>query len=404
MHTFIVIADDFTGANDTGVQICKRGLAVDVVVCPKTIADNEDSIVIDTESRVIPANEAYARITETVQQVLDAGGCQYLYKKVDSTLRGHLQEEIKAVVQAYMPDTIIFAPAYAAQGRTVEQGRLCVYGTPLLDTEIAKDPRNPLIEDNITAILKEVLSQPIIHYDRNDIASGTIVISDGAYTFDSTTQQELQEIAAKSLQSKKKILWIGSAGLAAGLLAVTCPVKPSMAVVGSISHKTMEQIAYCQAHGDTIIKIDMEKVYETKDIRENIAAAVAALQRGEDVILTAATCRDEYDAFVAYGKKKNLTTDFLADFAKRMLSTAVPSILAQTVVAGLFLTGGDTAIAVIDILKAQGARIQQELLPGFVQSRLRGGPWQNLPVVTKAGAFGTPADIYTCMEKIKGIV
>lgn len=27
MHEFVVIADDFTGANDTGVQICKIGRA-----------------------------------------------------------------------------------------------------------------------------------------------------------------------------------------------------------------------------------------------------------------------------------------------------------------------------------------------------------------------------------------
>ena len=139
MHEFVVIADDFTGANDTGVQICKKGIPVQVVLDAAQVAGNADSLVVDTESRVVSPQEAYDKVFGAVQAVMAAGGCRYLYKKVDSTLRGHIREEVRAAIDAYEPETILFAPSYPAQGRWVQGKRLYVQGTALLDTEIAKD-------------------------------------------------------------------------------------------------------------------------------------------------------------------------------------------------------------------------------------------------------------------------
>lgn len=97
MHHFVIIADDFTGANDTGVQLCKRGIPADVILDIDQIEDNENSLAIDSESRVVSGEDAYNRIYEAVSCVEQRGGCQFLYKKVDSTLRGHLQEEIRHI-------------------------------------------------------------------------------------------------------------------------------------------------------------------------------------------------------------------------------------------------------------------------------------------------------------------
>ena len=78
----------------------------------------------------------------------------------------------------------------------------------------------------------------------------------------------------------------------------------------------------------------------------------------------------------------------------------VPLILQEAAVSGLFLTGGDTAIAVIQQLGASGSHIEREIVPGFVQGRLLGGRQEGLPIVTKAGAFGTEEDIYQCIRSL----
>mgnify|MGYP000281974202 CR=1 FL=1 len=143
------------------------------------------------------------------------GGCRFC-TKVDSTLRGHLQEEIRAAIDCYGPELIIFAPAYPEMGRTVEQGRLCVQGTPLLDTEIARDPRNPLEEDNVQQILSACLTEPVQHYDSHDLAEGALDLTGRAYSFDTKESSQLEHIAMAAMKTGKKILWIGSAGLAQG--------------------------------------------------------------------------------------------------------------------------------------------------------------------------------------------
>ena len=83
------------------------------------------------------------------------------------------------------------------------------------------------------------------------------------------------------------------------------------------------------------------------------------------MVLTGAACRQDYEDFAAYGREKGISTDELAEFTKQTLSRMVPAILQETAVSGLFLTGGDTAIAVILQLGASGSHRQ----PGRIAYR-----------------------------------
>ena len=57
MNRCFIVADDFTGANDTGVQLTRRGFRTKVVLDPAGVADDGLSYVLDTESRNIPGAE-----------------------------------------------------------------------------------------------------------------------------------------------------------------------------------------------------------------------------------------------------------------------------------------------------------------------------------------------------------
>jgi uncharacterized protein YgbK (DUF1537 family) len=54
------------------------------------------------------------------------------------------------------------------------------------------------------------------------------------------------------------------------------------------------------------------------------------------------------------------------------------------------LVGGATARAVCERFKANGVRLVGELSPGIPCGSLVGGFWDAMPVVTKAGGFGSP--------------
>ena len=70
------------------------------------------------------------------------------------------------------------------------------------------------------------------------------------------------------------------------------------------------------------------------------------------------------------------------------LGIFVSSVLRKTKPASLFLTGGDTANAVLKAIGAKGVHLGGEIVSGMVYGTLMGGPIYGLPIVTKAGAFG----------------
>ena len=80
-------------------------------------------------------------------------------------------------------------------------------------------------------------------------------------------------------------------------------------------------------------------------------------------------------------------------------------ILERHTVQGLFLTGGDIALQVCLSLDAEALRPVSEVRPGLPVSLLVGGPWGDLPVITKAGGFGASDAIvvgYHHLEKATG--
>jgi uncharacterized protein YgbK (DUF1537 family) len=51
MQTYLIIADDFTGANDTGLQLVRRGVPTRVQIGHLRELPARYSLVLDTESR-----------------------------------------------------------------------------------------------------------------------------------------------------------------------------------------------------------------------------------------------------------------------------------------------------------------------------------------------------------------
>jgi uncharacterized protein YgbK (DUF1537 family) len=70
---------------------------------------------------------------------------------------------------------------------------------------------------------------------------------------------------------------------------------------------------------------------------------------------------------------------------------AVGTVIQAVKPAGIFLSGGDTALAMLERLNTRSIRLECELGSGMVLGMLIGGLMEGVPVVTKAGAFG-PAD------------
>jgi uncharacterized protein YgbK (DUF1537 family) len=75
--------------------------------------------------------------------------------------------------------------------------------------------------------------------------------------------------------------------------------------------------------------------------------------------------------------------------------------MARAKTAGLFLSGGDTAIAVLEQLDVTAVRLERELSSGLVYGTIAGGPLSGRPVVTKAGAFGRPEALFDLHRRLR---
>jgi uncharacterized protein YgbK (DUF1537 family) len=67
----------------------------------------------------------------------------------------------------------------------------------------------------------------------------------------------------------------------------------------------------------------------------------------------------------------------------------------------LFLSGGDTAVAVLDRLEVSAVRLERELASGLGCGVIIGGPMAGRLVITKAGSFGGPdtlLDVYRLLR------
>lgn len=153
-----ILADDLTGAGDAAVPFSERGFRVELSLRrgsrPAPPSVPADVWVIDTDSRHVPAPEAARRVRAAVA-ALQRWGAGFIYKKVDSALRGPVAAEMKAFLKALPAEDLplVFVPAFPRMGRTTVKGEQRVFGVPVHRTAFGRDPRHPVRTAAISARL-----------------------------------------------------------------------------------------------------------------------------------------------------------------------------------------------------------------------------------------------------------
>jgi D-threonate/D-erythronate kinase len=386
-----VIADDLTGAADSGVQFVRAGYRTAVIFRGESVPEDVEAAVIDTDSRSLDPREARER-------VLGAGetlrGARIVYKKLDSTLRGPVAAELAAALEATGRARAVVAPAFPAAGRSTREGVQMVRGVPVHETEFADDPQTPVGQGHIPSLLAEAgLSRvrTLSVEDLGDGASVREVLESGRWIVADALSDAHLEALVRAVLDPSEVLWAGSAGLAAVLGAAypgsraavpsgeASPVSRALAVVGSTNEVAREQLRRLVSEpGVTAVALDTRAVvaggsYEA--VEETLAAAREALVGGNSVALYSAA---------EGGAREQGTAGRIAD----ALAEVVAGLSEARLFEALVMTGGDTAVRVARRLGARGILLEEELEPGVPIGTLLGP--RRYRVVTKAGGFGTP--------------
>ena len=272
MARLTVIADDLTGALDTGVQFANRCVSVRVAAVHGTAAVHEelfqaDVAVIDAEVRHRSQQQAYKICLELVQQAQRCG-TDSVYIKTDSGLRGNIGAMFQAALDASGAAVAYYAPALPQMNRLTRGGIQYIDGVPIDKSVFGQDPFEPVHSPYVKDLFRNcraaiiscgprALPPPPQHGQQ-------IVICDVEKDTDfRCIAMELQRT------NGLKILG-GCAGFAAvlppflglegGSISLPCINAPLLVLCGSLNPITKRQLDYGAAHGGVRISLQSEQL------------------------------------------------------------------------------------------------------------------------------------------------
>jgi len=423
-----IIADDLSGANDTGVKFTKKGYNAIVSIMNKqptiVIPDNIDVFVVDTETRKLENEHARKKLNSILKK-LRIDKDDFVYKKVDSTMRGNIGAEIEEIMKFLRKDICIFSPSFPSLQRITVGGYLLVQQKPLGFSEYSN---NPLVEngDNsfIPFLLKKQTNFSIGQIDLKEVSRGKEVIlskinelhkkGNKIIVVDSTNEEHLKDIFASSLKFNGSVLFSGSAGLANHFSQIFTKKEksrkninnkgPIAVVVGSRNPVAMTQVEYLKEKIDfEAIKIDLENVFSNKEkiVNEYALKGVTAAKNNQHLLIyTDAVYNDKEKINKKLMLEYHLGFRDLEVNIKKIFGEIVLKVFQNSNLRNLILTGGDVALGVCKELGISNLTILDELLPGIPLS-LACHENIYLNIMTKAGGFGEADTLYRLVTKFK---
>jgi D-threonate/D-erythronate kinase len=408
---WLIIADDLTGAADSAIAFAKRRLPARVSWGEPRAEDRADALVLafDADTRRLPAAAAARRHREILPRLFDAR--MHVFKKIDSTLRGHPAEEIGAlldVLAAHIPELrVVFSPAFPAGGRVTRAGRVYVHGTPLERTEFWDAARHPENADLVGLLdgaglrarhvaLEDIRGEtPRLPAIVDDTRTGATVL-----VCDAESDDDLDRIVAAGLARDRPTLFAGSAGLAHALarrvsqeggprgvapIAQLLSSRGALLFVGSQAQASRAGLEPLAAMGGVHrVSVDAARLAEGTGA---LALDVLSheLETGTDVVI------DILPPVPAFATRSRDIVDALAC----QLAPLAPLVSA------LMATGGDTAAALLARCGMRGIQVVDELEPGTALGLTLGE--RSLPVITKSGGFGDAGSLRRIAERLRFI-
>ena len=411
-----IIADDLTGANDTALQFhiqgAKTKILLDSDYNPDCNKDYAEVWAISSESRNCDSIEAVNRIEKAVKTFTDNFAFEYFYKKIDSTLRGHIAVETLTMLNMLEYDAAIIFPAFPQEGRITVGGYHLLKGIPIGRTEIAMDPHSPIVESHIPSLLKSQLdakqAELVGTLDLKTVMNGAgpilikinELIKEGKKLIvaDSASITDIEQIALAIKKCDKRLLPAGTAAGAQVLGKIWLadisnerePIKleklPKFIVSGTATQITAEQIEKLEQSDDYN---DVNFIpLETKDIisgvnEELVNRIVSNLKSGVTVCVHTSHLIANFDGFSDDSFNAELTKEKLATMITDYLAELTRQVLSQ-IKTILITLGGETSYKCCHAIDSKELKLIDEVAPAISICSDANNRW----IVTKSGNLG----------------
>ena len=383
MTDLVILADDLTGAADSAALLTRRG-RTSIVLEAEGDWPDDDVLAVDTDSRHCSEDVAGERVATATRRARAMGA--EVVKKIDSTLRGNVTAELRAMTGVLAESgeqaLLVVAPAFPGTSRTTVEGVVHVDGERLSAHGSDGDLAGLLERGGLRAgrLGRAALSGPEVLASRFEEAHQRL----DAVVVDSESDEDLATVVAASRRAAVPLLLVGSGGLTRPLAGPPRPSydepsavrTPVLVVVGSYASASRTQRQRLVDSGLTPVLLHADPARSSAELRRELA-------RG-DVVFS-----PDPDTPVDRSRAPQVAG---------ALAEAVTAVLGS--VGTLVATGGETARAVLTAAGVSRLEVAGEVEPGVVRGRV---PELELDVVTKAGAFGDRDALLRCVTSLRSI-
>lgn len=362
-----VIADDFTGAAEIAGISLRYGLTVELYTGNVTATD-ADVLIVSTDSRSLNKQAALNVTEQRLKEVLQLHPV-FIYKKIDSVLRGYVLDELRLQMQLQNKTKAIVLPANPSLSRTISNGQYFVQGKPISETGFATDPEFPAT----SSFIKELLNDDAIEV----LPHSPAMPSAGIVVAEATTKTDVEAWAAKV---DNETVLAGAGDFYTALLQQRYQQQPQ-----SVLQLQMPFLYVCATAYDQSLQY-IQQVQEELRLVNYIGER--ELQYGDAFV---DRCTDmlqqKQKAIIAFDAAR-LPDSSTAIILRTKMAELVAAIVATEKPAELFIEGGSTATAILEALNIHQLTPVHELTRGVV--RMKAG---DLFITVKPGSYELSKEI-----------
>jgi len=396
MSNCLILADDLSGAADSAVSALDAGLDAEVFLTPAGLPESRAGVVaIDLNTREAEPESARRKTIKSLQE-LGPPAQLFLYRKVDSTLRGNVAVELAATLAAAGRRFILFAPAFPANRRRTINGKILVEDQPLEQTQFAS--ATSAVPDLVmkmanVGLKMDLLPLETVRRGKQEIhRTVSDLVAEGSANIlcDAESDEDLFQIAQAGFEFGPQCLFAGSGGLAKQLFRLFAPGDLLIPVPGRLSDSVLIAVGSLAKNSQTQFA-ELRRLSNLDCVRvgpEEFRTQSALQAQFERVLSARQDLAVAIDADGVFGDDSR-PSDLLADVLNPILSR----------IGALIATGGETCRVLLELIGAQRLQLLHELEPGVVLAFVSSP--RPLLVVVKAGGFGGPATLANAYRYLK---
>ncbi|MFM6976385.1 MAG: four-carbon acid sugar kinase family protein [Sphingobacteriaceae bacterium] len=365
-----VMADDFTGAAELAGISLRYGLKV-ALFADEPAATDAEVVIVSTNSRSLNKAAALQKTEHILRQLIQSNP-SFIYKKIDSVLRGYVLDELKLQVQLMQNTKAFILPANPSLGRTISNGIYYVEGKPIGETGFATDPEFPVSNSVVKSILKDdgiKVLKPKEALPENGIIVGeaenetdvqawaekldeTFVLAGAGDFYTALLNKQNQQVQQKAWQIAGNLLYVS----------------------GTAYDRSVNDIAQAHKQGQPVVYITREMIETSTITTEWLTQFTTLMQPKKKAIL----------AF----NPDQIPAQASAVHLRNIMAKAVKAVLKQHPINEMFIEGGATATAILNELNINHLTPINELKRGVVRMKIN-----QTYITVKPGSYELPIEL-----------